>query len=131
MHAWPIVYADVLEARDRIRPHLPKTALRRYAPLENEVGSGVRVHVKHENHNPTNSFKARNGLSFMSAQTAETLRRGVVGPTRGSHGLGLAWAGALLGAQVTICVPRGNNPEKNEAMRGYGVELVEEGRDYD
>ena len=131
MPAWPIAYPDVLQARDRIRPHLPKTPLRRYAPLEAEVGRGVRVHVKHENHNPTNSFKARNGLSFMTAQTKETLRRGVVGATRGNHGLGLAWAGGLLGAKVTICVPRGNNPEKNEAMRGYGVELVEEGRDYD
>jgi len=28
-------------------------------------------------------------------------------------------------------VPRGNNPEKNEAVRGYGAELVEEGADYD
>ena len=32
---------------------------------------------------------------------------------------------------VTICVPLGNNPEKNEAMRGLGAKLVEEGRDYD
>src|SRR5262249_3207710 len=29
------------------------------------------------------------------------------------------------------CVPRGNNPEKNEAVRGLGAELVEEGADYD
>src|SRR2546425_3707783 len=131
MVTWPIAYADVLKARDRIRPHLQKTPLRAYAPLDAEVGHGVRVLVKHENHTPTNSFKVRNGLSFMTAQTGEARRRGVVAATRGNHGLGLAWAGSLLGARVTICVPRGNNPEKNEAMRGYGVEIVEEGRDYD
>src|SRR2546425_741821 len=131
MVTWPIAYADVLKARDRIRPHLQKTPLRAYAPLDAEVGHGVRVLVKHENHTPTNSFKVRNGLSFMTAQTGEARRRGVVAATRGNHGLGLAWAGSLLGARVTICVPRGNNPEKNEAMRGYGVENVEEGRDYD
>ena len=131
MGTWPIAYADVLNARDRIRPHLPKTALRAYAPLDAEVGHGVRVLVKHENHNPTNSFKARNGLSFMTAHTDDARRRGVVAATRGNHGLGLAWAGSLLGARVTICVPRGNNPEKNEAIRGFGVELIEEGRDYD
>jgi threonine dehydratase len=131
MGSWPITYADVLKARDRCRPHLEKTPLRAYAPLDTEVGRGVRVLVKHENHNPTNSFKARNGLSFMAAQTDDTRRRGIVAATRGNHGLGLAWAGSLLGARVTICVPRGNNPEKNEAMRGYGVEIVEEGRDYD
>jgi threonine dehydratase len=37
----------------------------------------------------------------------------------------------LLGIAVTICVPHGNNPEKNEAMRVYGAELIEAGRDYD
>jgi threonine dehydratase len=37
----------------------------------------------------------------------------------------------LLGVPVVICVPHGNNPEKNAAMRGFGAELVEAGRDYD
>jgi len=54
-----------------------------------------------------------------------------VAATRGNHGAGLAWAGALLGVPVTICVPHGNNPEKNAAMRGFGATLVEHGRDYD
>src|SRR5881409_961876 len=129
--AWPISFRDVLQARDRIRPHLPKTPLRAYPTLDAEVGRGIKVFIKHENHNPTNSFKARNGLSLMSALSAEERRRGVVAATRGNHGLGLAWAGSLLGTRVTICVPVGNNPEKNEAMRGYGVELIEQGRDYD
>ena len=128
---WPITHRDVLRARDRIRPHLPKTPLRAYAPLDAEIGRGIRVFVKHENHNTTNSFKARNGLSLVTALPEEVRRRGVVAATRGNHGLGMAWAGSLLGVRVTICVPRGNNPEKNEAMRGYGVELIEEGRDYD
>jgi threonine dehydratase len=30
-----------------------------------------------------------------------------------------------------VCVPVGNNPEKNAAVRGLGARLVEEGRDYD
>jgi len=91
----------------------------------------VRVFVKHENHLPTNAFKARNGLSVMTALSAEERRRGVVAASRGNHGLGLAWAGRLLGVPVTVCVPHGNNPEKNEALRGYGAALIEEGRDYD
>jgi threonine dehydratase len=54
-----------------------------------------------------------------------------VGASRGNHGQGLAWAGQMLGVPVAICVPRGNNPEKNEAMRGFGAELIEQGDDYD
>ena len=75
---WPISYADVLQARDRLRPYLERTPLRSYAALDAEVGRGLRVLVKHENHNPTNSFKARNGLSLMSALSAEARQKGVV-----------------------------------------------------
>jgi threonine dehydratase len=129
--AWPITIADVLAAQQRIRPHICPTPLRRYAPLDDAVGNGLAVWVKHENHCPTNSFKARNALSAMSALTAEEKARGVVAATRGNHGLGVAWAGSLLGIAATICVPRGNNPEKNAGMRGFGATLIEEGRDYD
>ncbi len=128
---WPISFEEVLEARRRLRPYLAPTALRRYAPLDAAVGRNIAVWVKHENHNPTNSFKVRNALSTMSTLTAEEKARGVIAATRGNHGLGVAWAGSLLGAAVTICVPRGNNPEKNEGMVGLGAALIEEGRDYD
>jgi threonine dehydratase len=128
---WPIDLRDVLEARRRIRQYLPPTPLRNYPALDRAAGDRVRLWVKHENHNPTNSFKARNAMSFLTALPEDLRRRGVLGATRGNHGQGIAWAGALLGAPVVVCVPIGNNPEKNEAMRGYGAELVEEGRDYD
>jgi len=131
MTSWPITFQDVLAARRRIRPYLPPTALRRYAALEAAVGGGLAVAVKHENHNPTNAFKVRNALSVLTAIPAEEMRRGVVTATRGNHGAGVAWAGARFGVPVTLCVPLGNNPEKNEAMRGFGATLVEEGRDYD
>ncbi|HKA35314.1 MAG TPA: threonine/serine dehydratase [Thermoanaerobaculia bacterium] len=128
---WPITLEDVLAARRRIEPYLRPTALRRYAPLDRAVGEGISVWVKHENHNPTNSFKVRNALSTMTAMPAPMRSRGVVAATRGNHGLGVAYAGALLGVPVTICVPVGNNPEKNEGMRGLGADLIERGRDYD
>lgn len=124
-------YEDVLRARARIEPYLTPTPLRRYAALDEAVGHGVRVLVKHENHQPTGSFKVRNGLSVLTALPEEARRRGVVAASRGNHGQGVAYAGALLGVPVTICVPEGNSPGKNVAMRGLGAELVERGRDYD
>ena len=124
--AWPIRYQDVLDAGARIRPWLAPTPLVTYGDLDRETGA--RILVKHEEKNPTRSFKARNGLAVLTAWGPGP---GVVAATRGNHGLGVAWAGSRLGVPVTICVPRGNSPAKNAAIRELGAELVEEGKDYD
>jgi threonine dehydratase len=125
----PITFADVEAARERLAPHLTPTPLRRYPLLD--AATGLSLFVKHENHQPTGSFKVRNGLSFMTALAPNELQRGVVAASTGNHGQGIAYGAALVGSQATICVPRGNNPEKNAAMRAWGATLVEEGRDYD
>ena len=126
----PITCDDILAARERIAPYLEPTPLRRHPPLE-ALLPGVELHVKHENVQPTGSFKVRNGLSTITALNADDRQRGVVGATTGNHGLGLAYAGRKLGVDVTICVPLGNNPEKNAALRAWGANVVESGADYD
>lgn len=128
---WPISIDDVRAARERISRYLAPTPFREYPRLAELVGAGMRVFVKHENHQPTNSFKIRNGLSFMTTLDPEQRRRGVVAASTGNHGQGIAFGGTLLGVSTTICVPAGNNPDKNAAMRALGATVVEEGRDYD
>jgi threonine dehydratase len=127
----PITLADVDAARERISRYITPTALREYPQLSELAGAGMRVFVKHENHQPTNSFKIRNGLSFMTALDAEQRERGVVAASTGNHGQGVAFGGKLLGVSTTVCVPAGNNPDKNNAMRALGAAVVEQGRDYD
>lgn len=128
---WPITIEDVYAARARIAPHFSASPLRRYPTLDAVVGGNIALFVKHENFNPTNSFKVRNGLSFVAALERESRARGVVGATRGNHGLGLAYAGTVFGVATTLCVPLGNNPDKNAGMRAYGARVIEEGNDYD
>jgi threonine dehydratase len=122
---------DIRAARIRLAPLLSPTPLRNYRELDDAVGHGIRVSVKHENFNPTGSFKVRNGLSFMTALPDDAKARGVVAATRGNHGLGIAYAGRAFGVRVTVCVPLGNNPDKNAGMRALGARLIEEGHDYD
>jgi threonine dehydratase len=129
--AWPITFDDVLQARERLAPYLSPTPLRHYPLLDELVGGGTSLLIKHENHQPTCSFKVRNGLSFITGLTAEERERGVVAASTGNHGQGIAYAASLLGVRATICVPVGNNPEKGAAMRSWGATVVEEGRDYD
>jgi threonine dehydratase len=127
----PVTIDDIRAARIRLAPLLSQTPLRAYRELDDAVDHSIHVFVKHENYNPTGSFKVRNGLSFMTALPDEARARGVVAATRGNHGLGIAYAGRAFGVLTTVCVPIGNNPEKNAGMRALGARLIEEGRDYD
>jgi threonine dehydratase len=126
----PITLSDIQSARERLAPFLEPTPLREYPLLDARI-PGASILVKHENMQPTGSFKVRNGLSTITALDEDRRTRGVVGATTGNHGLGLAYAGRQLGVPVTICVPVGNNPEKNAALRAWGANLIEEGADYD
>ena len=128
---WPITFDDVLQTRERLSPFLTPTALRHYPLLDELLGGGTSLLIKHENHQPTGSFKVRNGLSFVTGLATEDRERGVVAASTGNHGQGIAYAAALLGVRATICVPVGNNPEKTAAMRGWGATVIEDGRDYD
>ncbi len=127
----PISYADVVAARARLATHLDPSPVRHYPLLDDLVGHGIRVLVKHENHLPVNTFKVRNATSALTALPTDVAARGVAAASTGNHGQGLAWAGARLGIPVTICVPLGNNPDKNAVIRSYGARLIETGRTYD
>ncbi|MEX2154693.1 MAG: threonine/serine dehydratase [Gemmatimonadaceae bacterium] len=131
MPPWPITFQDVLHAQERLAPYLSTTPLRHYPLLDALMRDGASLLVKHENHQPTCSFKVRNGLSFITGLSSDERERGVVAASTGNHGQGIAYAASLLGVRATICVPVGNNPEKNAAMRSWGAAVVEEGRDYD
>jgi threonine dehydratase len=92
---------------------------------------GCESWVKHENHNPTGAFKIRGGLNLVAQLSADERRRGVISASTGNHGQSMALASRMHGVRCRILVPRGNNPDKNAAMRAYGAEVVEHGRDYD
>ncbi len=120
---------EILRARAVIYRYLRPTPLIHYQPLS-EV-TGFQVYIKHENHNPTGAFKVRGGLNLIASLPQEEKERGVITATRGNHGQSIAMACRIFGVACTIVVPHGNNPEKNRAMRGFGAELVEYGRDFD
>ena len=113
--AEPHVYAHVTPTPQIAWPLLAKRA-------------GCEVWVKHENHLPTGAFKVRGGLAWAAAGEAGS---GLVAATRGNHGQSVAYAARSLGVPATIVVPHGNSRDKNTAMRAWGAELIEHGRDFD
>jgi threonine dehydratase len=127
----PLFTLDELAAATAtVRSYVPPTPAYAWPLLAERVGATVVV--KHENHTPTGSFKARGGLVYVDALCrADRNLKGLVTATRGNHGQSVALAAARNGVPVVIVVPEGNSREKNAAMQAFGGELVTGGKDFD
>ena len=124
-----VTLQGVLEARAYVYRHLHPTPLIHYPILSRSLG--CQAYVKHENHNPTGSFKVRGGINLIANLSSEERRRGVITATRGNHGQSVALASKLYGVTCTVAVPEGNSAEKNDAMQALGAQLLIHGRDFD
>lgn len=121
---------DIEQAARHVYQVMPATAQYAWPLLAERLG--CTVWVKHENHTPTGAFKVRGGITFMHwLKRTHPEVKGIVSATRGNHGQSLALAASAAGLRALIVVPQGNSVEKNNAMRGFGGEVVEFGRDFD
>lgn len=108
---------------------MPPTPQYAWPLLSRRVGADVWV--KHENHTPVGAFKVRGGLVYLdNLCRAEPPPPGIVTATRGNHGQSVGFAASRHRLRAAVVVPHGNSAEKNAAMRALGVELVEEGDDF-
>ena len=117
-----------LMARSVIYRYLNRTNLTCYSELSRLLG--CEAFVKHENHNPTGSFKIRGALNFFHHMSKEELETGILVATRGNHGLAMAWAGQWFHVPCTVVVPENNNPEINRIIESYGAEVIVHGEDF-
>jgi threonine dehydratase len=117
------------DAASLVYHHLAPTPQLRWPLLDQRVGASVWV--KHENHNPTGAFKVRGGLVYLHDLCRGGHKPdGVISATRGNHGQSIGFAAQRYGVRAAVVVPHGNSIEKNAAMRAFGVELIERGRDF-
>lgn len=121
---------DALEAAaSLIYQSMPPTPQYRWPLLEARVGT--TVWVKHENHTPTGAFKVRGGLVYLDELCRTGANPdGVISATRGNHGQSVGFAARQYGIPAAVVVPFGNSVEKNAAMRSLGVEVIEQGHDF-
>ena len=121
--------AQIREAQTVVYRHMQPTPQYSW-PLVNQR-LGIEAWIKHENHTPVGAFKLRGALVYMDwIKQSQPEVKGVVAATRGNHGQGVGMAARLAGLRAVIVVPHGNSREKNRAMLAQGVELVEEGQDF-
>jgi threonine dehydratase len=120
---------DVLAARRVIERYLRPTPFFENQALGDMLG--LRLWIKYENHQPTVAFKVRGTLNKVLSLTDEERDRGVVTASAGNHGQGVCYAARVKGVRTTVVVPEGANPDKVEAMRRLGGEVLFTGRDFE
>ena len=119
---YPISVTETVRARSIVGQFLKPTQLIRYEGLSRDLGADV--FIKHENHNPTGSFKIRGGVNLVHHLKQRNIG-GVITFSTGNHGLSIATAAAWYGLEAVVVVPENNNPGKNRAIREAGAELIE------
>lgn len=111
----------IIAAHERIFPYIMKTPLEKSIPLSEELQSNV--YMKLENFQKSGSFKPRGGfnkiIKFSEHQPGNTF----VAPTAGGHGVGLSYAGQILGAKVHIMMPKSADPDRVKVIEQYGATI--------
>lgn len=122
--AMPIpTYDDVLEAHERIRPHIHRTPVLTSSYLDGLIGA--KLFFKCENLQKAGAFKARGASNAVFGLSEGEAARGVATHSSGNHGLSLSYAAGRRGIPVTVVMPRTAPEAKKAAVRGYGGTVVE------
>ncbi len=122
-------FRDIWEAKKIISSYLHRTPLYSYPQLEQILGA--KVLIKHEDHQPTRSFKVRGGINLLAHLSPEKRQRGLITASTGNHALSIAYACRLFNAPATIVMPEGANPLKVKAVESQGAKIIFHGRIFD
>lgn len=110
---------QIIEASERIRPHVKRTPLERSETLSAHLNTNV--YVKYELFQKTGSFKPRGAFNKMLSLSDEERANGVVAVSGGNHAQGVAYAARTLGVDAVILMPENTPLTYLNAARGYGA----------
>ncbi len=121
MKNFSITLQDIIQSHQKIQPFIHHT------PLEyNEVFSQLYktdIYLKLENLQVTRSFKARGSLNKLLTLEEIERQRGVIAPSAGNHGIGLAYAAKKLNVPAHVYLPKNADQSKIQALKNYGAQL--------
>lgn len=113
--------AQVDAAWQLVRERLHRTPVVGVGLLGAFVPPGSEVFAKLETRQIMGSFKTRGALARLARDDA---RQGVVTASAGNHGLGVGFAGRLLGVPTTIIVPPGVAQNKRVRLDELASRLI-------
>ena len=125
----PLSFADIEAARAAISdatlltPTVPATRL--------SLQLGIDLHLKLENLQHTNAFKARGALAKLLSLTPEQKAKGVIACSAGNHAQGVAYHAARLGIAATIVMPLGTPFNKIKRTQDFGAKVELKGSNFE
>lgn len=117
-----VTLADIKAAADVLSPVALRTPLLRDGVLGERLG--VEVWHKAEPLQLGGSFKFRGAYCFVASLDADVRARGVVAPSSGNHGQGVAMAARLFGIQAIVVMPTTVTAAKRAGAERLGARIV-------
>ena len=121
--------SEIRSAGKRISPYIFRTPVRKYHAIDQLIGANVWV--KHENFQPTGTFKLRGALNVISQLSDDQRGKGVIVASSGNFGQGVAYATEKIGGKSLVVVPIGANPDKVMAIQEMGSKIITFGENFD
>ena len=122
---------DIESARRRLAPHIRRTPLVNAGPPPPTPEAAGRLTLKLESLQVTGSFKARGATNKVLSLPPDRVARGLVTASGGNHGLGVAYAGRIARAPVTIYLPENVPAAKAAKLERWGARVIREGSVWD
>ncbi|MFN0242743.1 MAG: threonine/serine dehydratase [Planctomycetota bacterium] len=110
----------IADAAERVRGVVRRTPLQALDALDPRI----ELRAKLENRQEIGAFKARGAWNQVAQLTPAERKAGVVCTSSGNHGKALAWAAHKAGVRATIVMPKNAYPNKIQACRDFGAEVV-------
>lgn len=117
-----IGFPDIESAESVVRSVVHTTPLLTSHTLDDLCGNSVLL--KAENLQRIGAFKIRGAYNKIAGLSVSERTRGVVAHSSGNHAQGVALASRLLGVKAVIVMPKDSPPNKIEATRAYGGEVI-------
>ena len=122
-------YDEILKANALRGNVIRKTPLI-HSPTFSDL-TNSEIYLKEEFRQKTGSFKIRGAYYKIKSLSEEEKKHGVVAASAGNHAQGVALASSLENISCTIVMPKNASPAKVSATRGYGANVILEGRNDD
>ena len=116
-------YQDMLEAHERIMPHIQRTPVRT-SDFLNEI-TGADLFFKCENFQTPGAFKVRGASNAVFGLDDEQAKLGVATHSSGNHASCLSYAASRRGIPCNVVMPRTAPQAKKDTVARYGGVVTE------